>query len=107
MSEDVGQQAVAAVFRTAQQQGFTSVKLKYAGGEPTLKFELLKTLHQQARTLATQTHLDLQATVLSNGVSLTGAMLDYLRAENIRLAISLDGIGAAHDVRAPAHQRSR
>ncbi len=101
MTEDIGRQAVAAVFRTATQRGFASVKLKYAGGEPTLKFDLLKVLHQQARALAAQSKLGLHEVVLSNGVSLTRSMLDYLRAENIRLAISLDGIGAAHDAQRP------
>ena len=101
MSDDIGRQAVSAVFRTAKQQGFTSLKLKYAGGEPTLKFELLKALQQQARALAAQTQLGLQATVLSNGVSITHAMLEYFRAENIRLAISLDGVGDAHDQQRP------
>jgi len=101
MPADIGRQAVAAVFRTAEQHGFTAVKLKYAGGEPTLNFILLKTLHQQARLLATQLHLRLHEVVLSNGISLTRSMLDYLRIENIRLAISLDGVGAAHDAQRP------
>jgi len=102
MTENIGRQAVDAVFKTASQQGFTSIKLKYAGGEPTLRFELLKALHQQARALAAQMRLGIQEVVLSNGVSLTRSMLDYLRIENICLAISLDGIGAAHDVQRPS-----
>jgi uncharacterized protein len=102
MTEVIGRQAVDAVFKTASQQGFTSIKLKYAGGEPTLRFELLQALHQQARALAAQMRLRLQEVVLSNGVSLTRSMLDYLRVENIRLAISLDGVGAAHDAQRPS-----
>jgi uncharacterized protein len=101
MSVETGQQAVAAVFRTAQQSGFTAVNLKYAGGEPTLKFDLLKTLQQRARILIAQTGINLQATLLSNGVSLTRTMVDYVCAENIRLSISVDGLGLTHDAQRP------
>jgi uncharacterized protein len=101
MSEDTGQQAIDAVFRTARQAGFAAVNLKYAGGEPTLKFDLLKVLQRQARALAAQTRIGLQATMLSNGVSLTRAMVDYLHAENIRLSISIDGLGLTHDAQRP------
>ena len=35
--------------------------------------------------------------VLSNGTLLTGEMLDWLRGADVRLMLSLDGVGAAHD----------
>ena len=49
MDERTGRAAVAAVFCSASRPGCTSVKLKYAGGEPTLCFDLLRSLHQYAR----------------------------------------------------------
>ncbi|HZY42290.1 MAG TPA: SPASM domain-containing protein, partial [Anaerolineae bacterium] len=71
--------------------------LKYAGGEATLNFPLVMSLHDYAKALAAQHNLSLHEVVLSNGVGLTAVMIDFMRAENIRLMISLDGVGAAHD----------
>jgi len=97
MTEEVGRAAVDAVFRSAQANGFGAVKLKYAGGEPSLNFDLVRTLHEYARHKASRAGLQLRAVMLSNGVALMPKMLDWLRDENVRLMISLDGVGSAHD----------
>jgi uncharacterized protein len=97
MSESTGKAAVDAAFRSARANGFRAVKLKYAGGEPTLNFPLVRSLHDHARTLADEHGLALREVLLSNGVALSDEMLVALREMGIRLAISLDGVGAAHD----------
>jgi uncharacterized protein len=43
----------------------------------------------------------LQATLLSNGVSLPPALVQLLKEEQIRVMISLDGVGDQHDVQRP------
>lgn len=97
MDVTTGKMAVSAVVRSALQHGYSAIKLKYAGGEPTLHFDLVKLLHEYAKEQADHAVLILHETLLSNGVSLTPAMLDYIRDSGMRLAISLDGIDAAHD----------
>jgi uncharacterized protein len=97
MDETIGKAAVEAIFRSAVKHGFQTVKLKYAGGEATLNFELVKTLQLYAQELAGRTGLKLQGAVLSNGVALSNVMLDFIRDREMRLMISLDGIGAEHD----------
>lgn len=97
MDEETARAAVEAVVRSAQSHDFRTIKLKYAGGEASLNFPLIRTIHQHAATLTAQTGLGLREVVLSNGVALTPAMLDFLREEGIGLMISLDGVGAAHD----------
>lgn len=97
MSEAVGRQAVDATFQAAVEGGYKSVKLKYAGGEPTLVFDLVKSLHRHAQQLSQRRGIALRELLLSNGVRLTDNMLCYLRAEAIRLMISLDGVGELHD----------
>lgn len=92
MSEDIGLAVVDAVVRSAQQHGYEGIKLKYAGGEPTLKFPLIQQLHEYALRLTSEAGLELQEVVLSNGVTLTSDLLAYLAQENIRLMISLDGL---------------
>lgn len=97
MDEATGRAAVDAVFRSAQQHGYSQVKLKYAGGEATLNFGLVRRLHIYASELAQQMGIGLHGVVLSNGVALTSAMLDFIRDSRLTLMISLDGIGAGHD----------
>ncbi len=97
MDEATGLAAVEAVFRSAQSHGFHAVKLKYAGGEPTLNFRTVLKMHQRARELEAESNLELHEVILSNGVGLTPARLDAIRQADMRLMISVDGIGAAHD----------
>ena len=97
MDEATGIAAVEAVFRSALGNGFRTVKLKYAGGEATLNFRLVMRLHEHAQELAARHGLELREVVLSNGVALTPRMLAWIHDEGVRLMISLDGIGEAHD----------
>jgi uncharacterized protein len=58
---------------------------------------LVIALHEYATGLARQYGRVLEGVVLSNGVRLTHTMIDAMLAHNLRLMISLDGIGPAHD----------
>lgn len=97
MSETTARRVVDAVFRAAQLHGYRQVKLKYAGGEPTLVWLLVTQTHAYAEALATQEGITLQATVLSNGTRLTSDMVEWLLAHRVRLMVSLDGVGEVHD----------
>jgi uncharacterized protein len=101
MDAATGRAAVAAVFRSAVAHGFSAVKLKYAGGEASLNHSLVASLQAQARELASESGLELQATLLSNGVKLPRALVRMLAAEGVRIMISLDGIDGAHDAQRP------
>ena len=101
MDETVGRAAVQAVINSAVAHGFPAVKLKYAGGEASLNHRLMISLHGQARALAAEHGLELYATLLSNGVSLPPSLVEALKAENIRVMISLDGLGSQHDAQRP------
>ena len=101
MTESVWRSSIAAVMRSAQSNGFEAVKLKYAGGEASLHSRHLLTMHEYAKGLAGERGLNLQATLLSNGVSLPPALVQMLKAEQIRVMISLDGVGDQHDVQRP------
>jgi uncharacterized protein len=101
MDSSTGRTAVEAVFRSAVAHGFSAVKLKYAGGEASLNHRLVTELQAQARALATESGLELQATLLSNGVKLPRALVTMLAAEGVRIMISLDGLGDQHDTQRP------
>ena len=101
MDVETGKDAVNMLYRMAEKRGYKTVKLKYSGGESTLNFQLIRTLHRHASQLSQQTGIDLQEVVLSNGVWLTDDMLAFLFANQIELSISLDGLGAEHDRQRP------
>lgn len=98
MTSETGRAVMDAAFRSALANGFKQVKLKYAGGEPLLRFPLLVELHRYAHSLAERHGMALEGVVLSNGTLLTEAIVSTLRSLNLRLMISLDGLGAYHDV---------
>jgi len=97
MSLETGRQAVAAMFDTAKKHGFTQVKLKYAGGEATLHFKHIRQLHEYAQTLSQTMGIGLKAVVLTNGVMLRKEDALWLRENHVKVAVSLDGVGAMHN----------
>ncbi len=102
MSDEIGYAAIDAVFRAACKHRFSSVKLKYAGGEPLLRFSLVRKLHQYAQSLAEQSGIMVRGIVLTNGTLFTSEMARTIRDLDLKLMISLDGIGESND-----SQRSR
>ena len=101
MSEETGGQAVRRVLETARQHGFKRAKLKYAGGEATLQFDLVKRLHEVAHNYAQALGIGLRAVVLSNGVRISPVMAEWFAETQVKLMISLDGVGAIHDRQRP------
>jgi uncharacterized protein len=102
MDSQTGQAALNMVVDAAVRHGYQAIKLKYAGGEPLLNFELVQALHYQATQHAQQSGLGLHEVVLSNGTLLTSEIVDFLREKAVRLMISLDGTGLGHDSQRPA-----
>jgi uncharacterized protein len=101
MSVATGRAAIDAAIRSARQHGYRGIQLKYAGGEATLNFALVRALHAYAQDATAIANLELSAVLLSNGVALTAEMVRYMRDEGISLMISLDGIGQVHDRQRP------
>lgn len=97
LDQATGEAAISAIFRSALRHGFRRIKLKYAGGEPTLNFRLALKLHDLARQLADRHDLDLRAVVLSNGQGWTNPMVEAVAERSIDVMISLDGLARSHD----------
>ncbi|MBN1284487.1 MAG: SPASM domain-containing protein [Anaerolineae bacterium] len=93
MTPATGRAAIDAVVRAALRHGYHAVKLKYAGGEPLLRFALVARLHRYARAQAQEHGLELAGVVLSNGTRLTAEMVSEMRALCLGLMLSLDGVG--------------
>lgn len=101
MDHTVARDAVDSLVRSTVDHGFQSLRLKYAGGEASLNTAVLLALHDYATARCDETGLGLNAVLLSNGVAISNALAGDLKARDIRVMISLDGIGAAHDAQRP------
>ncbi|NCP87437.1 MAG: radical SAM protein [Anaerolineae bacterium CG_4_9_14_3_um_filter_57_17] len=98
MSKITGDETIHTLFSEASRNGYSKVKIKYAGGEPLLRFETILGWHELAAQLSAELHLELEEVILSNGTLLTPEIAASIKKHGLRLMISLDGLGAAHDV---------
>jgi uncharacterized protein len=105
MSIGTGKAVIESTVQTALIHGFKKVKLKYAGGEPLLRFPLLAELHDFARNLAEEHGLDLDGVVLSNGTLFDSEIASSMQSLGLRLMISVDGLGEHHDSHRPFADR--
>lgn len=101
MSYETGSRAIEAVFRSAIKHRFSLVKLKYAGGEPTLRFSTLREIHTVAVKQSTEANVAMEASLLTNGTLLSPSMVDEIKEMGLRVVISIDGLGMYHDAQRP------
>jgi uncharacterized protein len=97
MSPETARAAIDATFRAATRNHYRRVKLKFAGGEPLLRFTEVVDWYDYARQQADHYNLAMDGVVLSNGTLLTNDMIDTMLAHRLRLMISLDGLGQVHN----------
>lgn len=101
MSLETGLQAVDCLFDLAEKHGHPEVKIKYAGGEPTMNWDLIPALHERAKSLARETGLRLIEVLVTNATLLDHERLQFIKDERFHLSISLDGFGEGHDRQRP------
>jgi uncharacterized protein len=101
MTGDVARDSVDALVRSAVRHGFQALRLKYAGGEASMNAAVVVELHDYALARCADAGLTLSAVLLSNGVAISDHLAGELKARDIRVMISLDGVGAAHDAQRP------
>lgn len=97
MSQEIAFASLKTLFDSAQRHNYQFAKIKYAGGEPFICFELLREIHYEANRLKQKYGIGLEEVVISNGTLIKEDHIDFLLDQNISLSISLDGIGDAHD----------
>ncbi len=101
MTTTIGITAIDTILRSAQQYGYRSVQLKYAGGEASLNLPLVAEMHRYAQAQAHAAGIALRGVLLSNGVGLSHAPLQTVRDLGVLLMISLDGPPQFHDAQRP------
>jgi uncharacterized protein len=101
MPNEVGRRSVDAILRSAQKRHIKIVQLKYAGGEASLHMMSVIALHDYAVQQASEYGITVSAVMLSNGVVLSQQSIEALKARQIAVTISLDGLGSYHDGERP------
>ena len=104
MTSATARQSVTALFQAAQRHGYAAIKLKYAGGEPSLNFAALQAAQLQAELLSQENGILLQSVLLTNGVRLSHRQIEFLAQHHIRVTVSLDGLGQVQSVQRPLAQ---
>lgn len=101
MSLETGLQAVDHLFWLAEKHEHPAIKIKYAGGEPTMNWDLIPALHERAKSLTRETGLKLTEILVTNATLLNRERLQFIKKENFRLSVSMDGFGEGHDRQRP------
>ena len=101
MTEAVGISSIEATFRSAKIHHYQKVCLKYAGGEASLKLDLVLKLHKYAEELANQAKLELEGVLLTNGTKLSLENILKIKDARLRVTVSLDGLKEINDSQRP------
>jgi sulfatase maturation enzyme AslB (radical SAM superfamily) len=97
MPEEVARAAVDMMLQSPSQH----ITLELQGGEPLLAFDRIKSIVAMAKPKAAQLGKELDIVITSNLAFLTDEILDYCRAERIKLSTSLDGPESIHNANRP------
>jgi uncharacterized protein len=97
MEPATAQRIVGRLVEISAEHGYHHLHLKYAGGEPTLNFKVLRAAHTHAQQLASRHDIELTGVVMTNGVAVDETMVDFFAETGLRVAVSLDGGPEAHN----------
>ena len=101
LDENPGKVYLHRALEILKDKGFKKVQIRYAGGEPMMRFKEMLTLTHEVREYADEIGLDSAFRIISNGTLMTRERAEILKEENIRVSISMDGIGPSHDINRP------
>ena len=101
MSETTGKAAIDAIIRTALTENYPAIRLKYAGGEASLRLNTVFTLHDYAVNRCQEMGIHLQAVLLTNGVALRSEGVLGLKERAIEVMVSLDSVDDDQSMQRP------
>ncbi|UCH34389.1 MAG: SPASM domain-containing protein [Armatimonadota bacterium] len=71
--------------------------IHFFGGEPLLQFAVIRQAAEYCRDVASQHHVEVNLSISTNGLLLTPEIIEFFRAYNMDISVSLDGPPEAHD----------
>ena len=97
MTAETAQISIEKLFDSAKKHNYKRVKIKYAGGEPLLRFDLVKLCHEQAQKMALKYKIPFDETILTNSTLLNEEKAQQIKQMGMKVMISLDGLSQNHD----------
>lgn len=98
MTEEIAHKAVDFLIGNAVMAGEKQIEISFWGGEPLLKWELLKHIVMYANTVAKENAITVQYSGTTNGTLLTPEKFDFLEEHKIYFMVSIDGTETTHDI---------
>ncbi|HRY60269.1 MAG TPA: radical SAM protein [Patescibacteria group bacterium] len=97
MSFETAKKAIDSLIASAVLYGKTSIRVKFAGGEPLLEFPLIKRIVSYARWAGDTKGVDFIFNIITNGTLISKDISEYIKSEEMSVSVSLDGIGEYHN----------
>lgn len=94
---DMDERAVLRAVQLLMTHRSGSVRLDFGGGEPFLRFDLMRKAMERAETLASRAGKKMSFYAVTNGIALTPEALGELSRHDVFLEISLDGTPEDHN----------
>lgn len=98
MSWDIARKILDKSIKNCITNEFDNLTIKFAGGEPLLRFEFLKEVVNYAKLRTVNTALIIKFVLITNGTLITQDIAEFLQKEKFGVAISMDGIGEYNDI---------
>lgn len=96
MSYDTAVSSIAQLAACCDNPASDVVSIRFAGGEPLLKFDLLKRIISYCETNTCNLY---RFGIITNGILLSDhSIVQYLKEKNIAVAVSLDGPEVYHNL---------
>ncbi len=102
LSDDTARALQSSLLATVREDGVRAVHLRFAGGEPLLRFGFIRTFFEETRALLAREGATLTAAVLTNGTTVPDDAARWMRDHDVSVSVSIDGVGAAQDTMRPA-----
>jgi uncharacterized protein len=95
MSSEIGQKAIDLFITMCT--GARQIEFIFTGGEPTLEFDTLKYLTTYAKEISKIAEIEAGFVLKTNGILIDANIIIFLRENNFRVVISIDGDSSDHD----------
>ncbi|NDU93011.1 MAG: SPASM domain-containing protein [Ferrovum sp.] len=92
---------ISKMAEECHRDGIEGIKIKCAGGEPTIRWGVLKELVDWSGVGLSKVPTHVDYVILTNGTHLPPDLINYAADRKVRLSISLDGVQQWHDKNRP------
>ena len=101
MSIQVADSYIDKLEQTVEKHQLTSVTIRLAGGEPTLRMKLITHICEQIQKRPLLKKIHTKIVLITNGTVVDSNLINLIKYHSIGVCISIDGLGEWHDKTRP------